>query len=231
MGETSKTNAIRGEAFLKTYCAGRVIDIGCGDELVVPDAEGFDLADGDANFIDELREQDAYDCVHSAHCLEHMMDPQDAINRWWKLVKPGGHLIVVVPEEDLYEQGEWPSRFNEDHKATFRLNRPTTWSPVSYDMLELAKALPGGTVISSDVHDHEYNHAMVRKEPEGMWSVIMRHQVIALYHHLNERRLLSLPLVLEMNRFFFELGMTVDQTIGPALAQIQVVVQKIPAED
>ncbi len=226
MGETSKTNEIRGEAFLNTYCSGRVIDIGCGDELVVANAEGFDLAQGDANFIDELRDADSYDCVHSAHCLEHMMDPKDAMARWWKLVKPGGHMIIVVPDEDLYEQGEWPSRFNEDHKATFRLDKPDTWSPVSYDLRELAEGLPGGQLISAEVHDHHYNRGMLRKETEGLWSVVMRHQLIALFHHLNAKQILTTPLVIELNRFFFELGVTVDQTIGPALAQIQVVVQK-----
>jgi len=227
MGETSKTNAVRGEAFLATYLSGRVIDIGHGGELVVPHAEGFDIADGDANTIDDVREAESYDGVHSSHCLEHMLNPVDALGRWWKLVKPGGHLIVVVPDEDLYEQGEWPSRFNEDHKATFRLNKAEpSWSPCSHDIGALAAALPGAQMISAEVHDQHYNHTMMRLEPEGVFPHIMRHQVLALYHHLEARQLLSMELLIELNKFFWELGLTVDQTQGPALAQIQVVVQK-----
>jgi hypothetical protein len=66
-----------------------VIDIGAGDDLVVRGGEPFDPDDGDANRIDEQREHQAYDCVHSSPCLEHMFEPADAAMHWWKLVKPG----------------------------------------------------------------------------------------------------------------------------------------------
>ena len=227
MGETNKTNAVRNAQFFDSYLTGKIIDIGYGGELVVPHAEGFDIDDGDANTIDLIRDAESYDCVHSCHCLEHMHDPVDAIGRWWKLVKPGGHFIVVVPDEDLYEQGAWPSRFNDDHKATFRLNKDEkSWSPCSHDIGQLVGGLPGAQVISAEIQDKDYNRAMMRLEPEGVWPLIMRHQVVALYHHLEAQKLLSMPLLVELNKFFWELGSTVDQTMGPALAQIEVVAQK-----
>jgi hypothetical protein len=46
-----------------------------------------------------------------------MHDPEAALRQWWALVRPGGYLVVVVPHEDLYEQGMWPSAFNSDHKG------------------------------------------------------------------------------------------------------------------
>ena len=51
-----------------------------------------------------------------------MRDVPQALEQWWQLVKPGGAMVIVVPDEDLYEQGAWPSLFNRDHSATFRLN-------------------------------------------------------------------------------------------------------------
>ena len=65
-----------------------------------------------------------------------MSDPRKTILDWWKLVKPGGYLFVVVPDEDLYEQGVFPSRFNNDHKATFTIAKAKSWSPNSINVLE-----------------------------------------------------------------------------------------------
>jgi len=103
--EASKTRAVRGSDFAATYLQGRVIDIGCGPDLIVPHAEPFDLEHGDAQEIASLRPNGAYDAVCSSHCLDHMKDVPAALNQWWALVRPGGYLILVVPDEDLYEQG------------------------------------------------------------------------------------------------------------------------------
>ena len=56
------------------------------------------------DFVDANR---PFDFVFSSHCLEHMQDPVKcpSLRDWWQLVRPGGVLIVIVPDEDLYEQG------------------------------------------------------------------------------------------------------------------------------
>jgi len=228
MFEAEKTNQIRGKPFLDTYVTGRVIDIGCGDTPVVPDAEPFDLDQGNANLIDEVRETESYDCVHSSHCLEHIHNPVDALRRWWKLVKPGGYLVVVVPDEDLYEQGVWPSRFNPDHKATFRLNKEDTWSPYSHDLARMAEAPPKGEVMSAEVQDSEYDYDLMRLEPESEGGAALRALLLDQFDHLLKLNILTLPLAAEMNRFIHAYGATIDQTYGPALAQLQVVVRKNP---
>src|SRR5262245_895099 len=115
MNESAKTNQIRGKEFMDRYFQGRVIDIGCGTDLAVTHAEPFDSEHGDANRVLDYLQPEQYDCVHSSHCLEHMAHPEQALRDWWALVKPGGYLVLVVPHEDLYEQGVWPSRFNPDH--------------------------------------------------------------------------------------------------------------------
>tara|TARA_B100000929_G_scaffold194153_1_gene153930 strand:- start:869 stop:1180 length:312 start_codon:yes stop_codon:yes gene_type:complete len=103
MDEAKKTNNIRGKVFLEKYFSGKIIDIGAGEDLVCDAAERFDQDDGDANHITRYRDLDTYDTVHSSHCLEHMHDPEKALLEWWKLIKPGGYLVLVVPDEDLYE--------------------------------------------------------------------------------------------------------------------------------
>src|SRR3954464_6712780 len=98
MNESSKSKAFFSPTDL-AILKGRILDIGAGRDPVTPDAVGFDLADGDANEITKF-EPASFDCVYSSHCLEHMRNPPASLRNWWSLVKPGGHLFLIVPDED-----------------------------------------------------------------------------------------------------------------------------------
>lgn len=161
MREASKTNRYRDAVFFEKYLSGKVLDIGAGNDLVCPAAIGFDMKDGDANYLNKYFSANSFDTVHSSHCLEHMADPLKALHNWWTVVKPGGYLVLVVPEEDLYEQGIWPSVFNHDHKFTFRLDRPDSWSPVSYEIRSLCMSLPDAEVVSAELQDFKYDRSLI----------------------------------------------------------------------
>ena len=226
MNESSKTRRVRGDDFEAAYLSGRVLDIGCGADPVVPHADPFDKAQGDANTILRYLQPGTYDTVHSSHCLEHMENPTAALRDWWQLVRPGGHLITVVPDEDLYEQGIWPSRFNGDHRATFRLDKAESWSPVSYDILQLHLALPGSTLISAEVHDDGYRRELMHSGSETPAHQNLRSVYRRLILRFDRHRWLTVPMLDEINVTFAEHGLAVDQTLGSALAQIQVIVRK-----
>jgi SAM-dependent methyltransferase len=157
--ETDKLMAVLSPEERAAWFAGSVIDIGAGDSPVVPHAKVFDVADGDANrVLDYVDGQ--FDCVYSSHCLEHMYDAYCALADWWQLVKPGGWLVVTVPDEDLYEQGAWPSRYNADHKWTFTLSKRSSWSPRSVNVMQLAKTLEGGDVQAVELQDAGYDRSL-----------------------------------------------------------------------
>jgi SAM-dependent methyltransferase len=160
MDEASKTNLIRGGDFVERFLKGRVLDIGAGKDPVCAWAESFDQQHGDANEIDHYYQPNSFDAVHSSHCLEHMRNPTNALAKWWSLVRPGGYMIIIVPDEDLYEQGIWPSFFSNDHKSTFRLNKKSSWSPVSYDIRALCEALPKAVIVSAEIHDANYDYSL-----------------------------------------------------------------------
>ena len=214
------------------YFSGEVLDIGCGDNLVVPTALPFDKKQGDAQNILNHLKPSTFDCVHSSHSLEHMEDVPKALGQWWQLVKPGGVMIIVVPDEDLYEQGVWPSLFNQEHAATFRINKPESWSPVSYDLGELCATLPGVQLVSLEQQDQGYDYSLQNYGLSRMGKFFMRLNrsiIKRLNRNRNFLENLGLDLHAQKYRVNFtsvKLGALIDQTLEDAVAQIQVVLRK-----
>jgi SAM-dependent methyltransferase len=180
--ESAKSYARRlREGYFRTIFVGEGIDIGCGDDPVTPDCVRWDLEQGDAQELPGIPAA-RFDWVYSSHCLEDVPDPRRALARWWEVLKPGGHLLVAVPDEDLYEQGQWPSRFNRMHRWSFTIHKSRSWSPVSLSLAELVAELPDHRVLWLRTCDSGYDYtggtwdrthgqaeaqieALVRKEP------------------------------------------------------------------
>jgi SAM-dependent methyltransferase len=135
--------------FVNRFFVGDGLDIGGKPDPLVLYLELFsrmrsvrtwDLEDGDAQFLEGVPDA-SFDFVHSSHCLEHLRDPREGLRNWFRVLRPGGHLIVTVPDEDLYEQGQFPSTFNLDHKWTFTIHKPSSWSDRSVNVLSLVEML------------------------------------------------------------------------------------------
>lgn len=141
--------------FLNKYFVGNGIDIGGKPDPLylykelfpkLKDIKTWDLDDGDAQFLYTV-DNNHYDFVHSSHCLEHLNDPYEGINNWFRVIKNNGYLIITVPDEDLYEQGIFPSTFNKDHKWTFTINKKKTWSTKSINIFDLLNSLGDSAII------------------------------------------------------------------------------------
>ncbi len=220
MDETTKSRRLWG-ALENTILVGKGIDIGCGSDPVTPQVRRFDVQDGDANEITRhVGEQ--FDFVYSSHCLEHMHDPRATLLDWWRLVRPGGHIFFVVPDEDLYEQGVFPSRFNDDHKATFTIHKEGSWSPASLNVRDLALSLPGGELVKLEVQDQGYDRSLQSHglaHPGPVARLARR-----AYYVLGRRFGLYVP---ALGRWVSRRA-ALDQTLRPdAVAQILCIVRKV----
>ncbi|RMB04764.1 methyltransferase domain-containing protein [Eilatimonas milleporae] len=131
--------------FLRRYFVGSGLDIGGKPDPLTLYTETFpmmdavrtwDREDGDAQLLEGVNSE-SFDFVHSSHCLEHLADPWVGLKNWLRVLKPGGFLILLVPDEDLYEQGVFPSARNADHKWTFTIYKSTSWSPRSINLLDM----------------------------------------------------------------------------------------------
>jgi SAM-dependent methyltransferase len=134
--------------FARRYFIGVGLDIGGKPDPLalyshlfsqIQSVQTWDWEDGDAQMLEGVP-ADAFDFVHSSHCLEHLIDPTVGIRNWMRVLKPGGHLVITVPDEDLYEQGIFPSTFNSDHKWTFTIFKKISWSSRSINILDLVRS-------------------------------------------------------------------------------------------
>lgn len=135
--------------FVSRYFVGCGLDIGGKPDPLalykelfcrMTEVRTWDKEDGDAQILAGLSDE-KFDFVHSSHCLEHLADPHEGLHNWLRVVRPGGHLVVTVPDEDLYEQGVFPSTFNRDHKWTFTILKARSWSSRSLNVIDLVRQL------------------------------------------------------------------------------------------
>ena len=171
MHETSKAifRRLSDSRFSTRYFTGDGIDIGSGPDPLaqyhdffplMKSCRAWDLKDGDAQDMAGVADQ-SFNFVHSSHCLEHMRDPRAALANWLRILKRGGHLVCLVPDEDLYEQGKFPSTFNADHKHTFTLHKRKSWSPVSINLFDLLASIePQIRVLKIELLDATYRYRL-----------------------------------------------------------------------
>jgi tetratricopeptide (TPR) repeat protein len=121
-------------AVLYCVCRGKGIDVGCGPNKTHPEAIGIDLnpagtvateggvkgtrsvADLCASGDDLPMFQDGeLDYVINRHNLEHYQDPIKALEEWKRILRPGGILGVVLPDDTAMDS----IHMDETHKHVF----------------------------------------------------------------------------------------------------------------
>ena len=125
--ETSKSAMRRSQnGFFEKYLAGDVIlDIGYRGSSpdavpVLPRAIGVDVDYPGYDGLHLPFERESVDVVYSSHVLEHVELDGIIIWDWFRVLKYGGFLIVIVPHQLLYERkARPPSLWNGDHKRFY----------------------------------------------------------------------------------------------------------------
>lgn len=141
MYETSKLNNYRLARNYQKYFRGLGIDVGCGNDPLNAQVFGsnavvsYDTKEGDGQTCFNIPDE-SFDFVYSSHFLEHTQDPALALQNWIRICRPNGYIVFAVPHEIYYEKNMWPSRFNSDHKWSFRME-PVTSLPRSINIYDL----------------------------------------------------------------------------------------------
>jgi len=138
-----KTNNLAGDiqrCFIIWHCiqemkrsGGIGLDIGCG-QAISPWCLGYDRYSSDLDYPhpeygsgeyhphltgegENLPFNNEIFCwIISHHSFEHMVHPLGTFKEWLRILKPGGALIMVMPDAD-YESKEYP--WDKDHHIFF----------------------------------------------------------------------------------------------------------------
>lgn len=111
----SETSKVRD--WVLPYCEGKGCDVGFGgDKVVKLNCDGIDYpqpyayAGNDRVDIacDVIREEipvadNTYDYVYTSHLIEDFADTSDALRKFIRILKSGGYLILVFPDQPKYE--------------------------------------------------------------------------------------------------------------------------------
>jgi len=171
---------------LVPYTRGRGLDLGCGPNKAFPHMLGVDdLTDTSLfrihiqpNIVASCERLDMFgsasmDFVYSSHLLEHIEDHESALKEWWRLVKPGGHLVLYLPHRDLYPRIGTKGA-NPDHKHDF----------APEDIVTVMKGLGGWDLLRNEDRNggQEYSFFQVFKKRSD------KKQLYSHRHHVPAKR-------------------------------------------
>lgn len=104
-----------------------------------------------------------YDFVYATNLACYENEPVDVLNHWLQFVASKGHLVISVQDEDLYEQGNFPSIFNNTHKKTFSIYKQLSWSGKHYNFLDIIKKINNVTCRKIELIDSNYDYSLYGK--------------------------------------------------------------------
>lgn len=163
MSETAKVRHL-----VEKYCNGHGIDLGCGGDKIIPNCIGFDLwknyvdygksvidERGDARNLTRFKNK-TFDFVYSSHLIEDFPKSQTKaiLSEWWRVIKKGGYLILVFPDQQVYEivyGGNNPHHSVPNMGLKYMLNR-------------MAEALVKYEIVFTSENEIDYNVIIVARK-------------------------------------------------------------------
>lgn len=109
----------------KRWMQGKGVDVGCGTDRLSPDVLAVDQQPDQryahADVVHDCNDLEAspvdwkdqhydfadgeFDFIFSSHCLEDFSDIPAVLAAWWKKLKVGGYMILLLPD---MEGGRYP---------------------------------------------------------------------------------------------------------------------------
>ena len=123
------------QMFVKHYSSGKILEVGCGEGLMFRDFHReYDICQVDISTValekaqqlnDKIVVGDAmnlpfrsgtFDAVLQVAVLEHLSNPEKALAEAWRMLKKGGKLLILIPNDLVMSVGrlmlgKYPPRY------------------------------------------------------------------------------------------------------------------------
>lgn len=127
------------------YCHGLTLNVGAGQRTLLPTDITLDIDSDDCDYKADCTDlkifkDETFDTVYASHILEHIFDLIGAIKEWTRVVKKGGHIVIICPD--------W--RFTPP-KSSLSADPQHKWDLQYEDLHELIKILPEVEQINKNI--------------------------------------------------------------------------------
>lgn len=182
-------------AFVQHYFAGVGLEIGDPASAMAANPSLFPRVtrvvpwQGDVAAVPGVEER-SFDFVHAGYCLQNVANPPKTLARWLDLVKPGGYLVVIVPDEDLEERGRWPSEVEPSRRASFTICKAAARLPASVNVLDMVGSLASISACEriAVVRDHHVEQGASADNPaslaERAIEIVLRKRPVSTPHDI-----------------------------------------------
>lgn len=137
---------------IRGYISGNVVDCGVGSNAVYTPCIGIDQFKAGsyvygkqewpsiANAVFDIEnlpfKDETIDTIISFHTIEHLKDPLHAIKDWYRCLKKGGHLLIIVPDTE-FTFGKDATHLHEWKAKDFKREvlDPAGLEPIQFDTL------------------------------------------------------------------------------------------------
>jgi ADP-heptose:LPS heptosyltransferase/predicted SAM-dependent methyltransferase len=155
------------------YTRGTGLDVGCGAQKAFPHFIGVDSGKDALMFgnpvcadikCDALSmpifADGSMDFVFSSHLLEHIKDHEKALAEWFRIVKPGGYLVLYLPHADFYP-----------NMAEFGANKDHVHDFLPQDIIDAMRKIGSWELIENEERNEEDEYSMLlvfQKRDDGV---------------------------------------------------------------
>lgn len=129
MAFMSEAEKVRTLPQVMQHIQGKILDYGSGGSKIVPEAIGTDgrILPGVDIVIPDLEHPrgfiaewvESFDTVFSSHFLEHTLEPYNMVSIWYQFLKPGGKLILYLPDGKFYSNANNPEHMQDINYDNF----------------------------------------------------------------------------------------------------------------
>lgn len=176
MGNIYRSETAKFRELLLPFCKGEGIDIGFGGDPIKPEAITIDLEkpyayagdapqhlSGDASYLEWFQDE-SFDYVYSSHLLEDFQDKATILQEWLRVLKPNGHLVLLLPDEKRFrEHCERSKMPYNSHHADPGFSIDALKSVLGRLRVEIVKEYP--TLECKD-EESNYNFAIIARKTE-----------------------------------------------------------------